>query len=892
MVGMAHDKLKIRIATIKRGDRGHATNRSVSWGKLRKRLGTPEKDEKHTLREYLDLPIDKQNRLKDVGSFVGGPFTEGLRRGTNLIERSIITLDIDVVADSQIELLRLGVSDACQYEFFGSTTRKHTRKKPRWRLVFPMTRPVEIEEYAPLARILASTLFTTVAESMDAVDDVSYRPAQVMYWPSVCRKALFETLHNPGELLDPDEVLENFGDWRDWTLLPYSEARGQKRPTTGEKAQDPTEKSGIVGAFCRAYSVPEAIDEFLSDKYVPGDPNSSKPRYTYVHGSSSNGAIVEDDGLFLYSHHGTDPCAERLVNAYDLVRIHLFGELDYEAPEDASPTDLPSYIEMKRFLSDDENVRAEYDNDWTEYEGPQFDDLDADADEDESEDEHEDEEPEEVEARPNDPDMSILKQSRHKAPKFPADVLGGFWADRVKLWAENSAAPVDYPAMALLTGAAAVMGNARWVQPRPGWTEPSVLWCTLIGPPSANKSPAMGALSGIMSDLESSWLPEHHDDLRVWEAEKKRAAVHKRVWETELSEAIETGAEDDEIPGMPPSCVEPPRPIRRRAVMNDATLESMLRTHAGNPRGFLSLRDEMTSWFANLSRYSNGSDRPAWLEAYGGRPYTVDRVKDNGTPIHIRHFSVSILGGIQPDRLLDLLGSADDGLQARFMYVWPENEFVPTSDGIEEDGGALMAFRNLSELEMDEDRHGNPTPVVLPLSKKAWSCFRDWLDDRKINESGANPTLQAAYGKANGLVLRLANVLEHLWWSADLFDQDAPPKRVSLKAIKAAIRLRDDYIKPMQLRAFAHATRSERERDAALLANWILDNRPKVVNVRDTVRAYIFGLNTTKKVVSAVEHLQEIGWLKPIEQTRTSKGGRPRRDYRVNKRVYKLAKLP
>ena len=88
---------------------------------------------------------------------------------------------------------------------------------------------------------------------MDATDDVSYRVAQIMYWPSRNSDGKFETIYNSGRLVDPDEVFEAFGPgWQDWTQLPYSEKRGQKRPTTGKKAEIPTDKRGIVGAFCRA----------------------------------------------------------------------------------------------------------------------------------------------------------------------------------------------------------------------------------------------------------------------------------------------------------------------------------------------------------------------------------------------------------------------------------------------------------------------------------------------------------------------------------------------------------------------------------------------------------------------------------------------------------------
>jgi putative DNA primase/helicase len=213
---------------------------------------------------------------------------------------------------------------------------------------------------------------------------VSFRVAQIMYLPSASRGQDFKIIENPGKLISPKDVLKNFdGDWTDFTQLPHSITRGAKKPTDpGAKAENPLEKRGLIGAFCRTYSIEAAIEKFLPHIYAPGDEASFKPRYTYLGGTTSNGAIVEDDGLFLYSHHGSDPCGERLVNAFDMVRLHLYGDKDSKAREGTTMTKLPSYAAMEDSVENDKEVRAElvagnYDT------GAMFDDLD-DGDDDET----------------------------------------------------------------------------------------------------------------------------------------------------------------------------------------------------------------------------------------------------------------------------------------------------------------------------------------------------------------------------------------------------------------------------------------------------------------------------------------------------------------------------
>jgi putative DNA primase/helicase len=347
------------IATIPARQRGRATNTTVTWEWLRKKLSTPVRDDLYTFEQYQKLSADDRGHAKDVGSFVGGPFSEGKRKRENLIERTVLTLDLDELTPEQFARIMAGETGLHKYEMLGHTTRSHSPETPRLRLVLSLKRPVTPEEYAPLARIVGSKLFDTTAESMDAVADESFRVAQVMYWPSVSKGQAFDKIDNYGAVLDPDEVLSTFGNWHDWTLLPFSEKRGQKRPSSNKKAENPREKRGVIGAFCRAYTVVQAIEKFLSDVYEPGDGGGSKPRYTYVNGQGSNGAVVEDDGLFIYSHHGTDPCSERLVNAFDLVRIHLFGSEDEKAKDDTDPTKLPSYKAMVEFAKADPIVTRE-----------------------------------------------------------------------------------------------------------------------------------------------------------------------------------------------------------------------------------------------------------------------------------------------------------------------------------------------------------------------------------------------------------------------------------------------------------------------------------------------------------------------------------------------------
>lgn len=335
---------------------GKIKSREVSLAALAKKFAEPVRDN-CTHAQYLKFPKDEQDRRKNHGFWLGGPSVDGRRKNVSLRYRTVVTLDLDEGTAELVALLKAGKTRLNKYCFLIHSTRKHTSAKPRLRIVIFLKEPIAIEKYHPLARIAASLVDST----MDAIDDVSFRPAQMMFWPTVSSDAEYVFWQNEGTVMDGEAILTGFGNWQDFTKLPFSERQGQKRPSDpNKKAENPLEKKGLVGAFCRAYSIEDAIATFLSDVYVPGDANSAKPRYTFTGGSTTNGAIVEDDGLFLFSHHTTDPCTDRLVNAFDMVRLHLFGDQDAKHdPFDTKPTDFPSWKAMEEFLREDEPTKRE-----------------------------------------------------------------------------------------------------------------------------------------------------------------------------------------------------------------------------------------------------------------------------------------------------------------------------------------------------------------------------------------------------------------------------------------------------------------------------------------------------------------------------------------------------
>ena len=315
-------------------------NKELRWSQLLARLQVPTVTQE-AQAEYFKMKKDEQDKIKDVGGFVGGTLAGGRRKSETVQKRYLLTFDLDFAPADFVEQMQLDAP----YAWAIYSTHKHTTEAPRMRLIAPLSRAVDPEEYEAIMRKLAEEI------GMQFFDSTTFQPSRLMYWPSASRDAEYVFEYNDETPIDADEVLGRYPDWRDVSFWPVcqDEVRVNKKRT--DRQQDPLAKKGIVGAFCRTYTVPAAIEAFLGDVYEPLDGKTD--RYSYKAGTTAGGLVVYDEGLFAYSHHSTDPARGQDLNAFDLVRVHKFGHLDEGQGEDVPATRMPSYKEMVELVRED-----------------------------------------------------------------------------------------------------------------------------------------------------------------------------------------------------------------------------------------------------------------------------------------------------------------------------------------------------------------------------------------------------------------------------------------------------------------------------------------------------------------------------------------------------------
>ncbi len=298
--------MELSIGTAQNIKSTYWKNEIVEWQKfaasLRNPIRTPE-----TMLEYQHMNKEDKNKIKNGAAFVGGVIKDGRRKKENIVSRSMLVLDADT-ADRFLEKRFSSLG----FEGVMYSTHSYTTEKPKYRIVIPLKSEVDIYSYEALINFFAFTL------GLDCFDKTCVEPHRAMYYPSCSIDAKYYYDWVKGRIFDPILFLEENPEWMQpvkW-LLSSNQITSQ-----AVKQADPLLKSGIIGAFCSVYHpINIAIDEFLGEVY-----EQSGDRYTFINGTAPSGLIIYED-KFAFAFNSTDIANDgHLHNAYDIVRIHLFG---------------------------------------------------------------------------------------------------------------------------------------------------------------------------------------------------------------------------------------------------------------------------------------------------------------------------------------------------------------------------------------------------------------------------------------------------------------------------------------------------------------------------------------------------------------------------------------
>lgn len=474
------------------------------------------------------------------------------------------------------------------------------------------------------------------------------------------------------------------------------------------------------------------------------------------------------------------------------------------------------------------------------------------------------------------PDASIIRPERPPAPDMSVsefNAVFGPWATWLRTAAEVKGAPVDFVALSLLSTASAIIGNTRWAVPWGDWKEPPTIWGMLIGDPSSGKSPALDAILDPVKQIDNALSAEYSTKRQEWAGKDEVAKLILAKWKADAKAAI---GEGDEPPIKPKGADAGPPPVRGRVRITDTTTEKAAELISDGWRGLLLSRDELSGWLGSMDRYSGGGDRPFWIEAFGGRSFTVDR-KNSPEPLMIDHLTIAILGGTQPDKLDSLLlNSDDDGLLARFLTVYPAQVPLRRPTTTLDASVAQNAMERLRALEPTIDDKGDKRPFFLHFDPQAQDAFQAFRLQCREWEADTAGLMKSHIGKLPGIAVRVATVLALLDYAIG-----AGPSVHTIGAdhLGRACHYVGEHLRKHAYRAYGAASMPSEVRGASRIGEIILAEGMRQVSTREIQRRGLVGLQSAKEIGPAFAVLQDAGWILQIQQ---GGAGRPTKLYAIN----------
>ncbi|MBY9067629.1 DUF3987 domain-containing protein [Hyphomonas sp. WL0036] len=454
------------------------------------------------------------------------------------------------------------------------------------------------------------------------------------------------------------------------------------------------------------------------------------------------------------------------------------------------------------------------------------------------------------------PDWSVLGGAMADAPCLPLECFGKA-AEYIRRAAEGTNAPPDYVAGMLIAAVSGLVCKSVSVRINRSWYEDLILWLALIGPPSSGKTPAAKAIRKRLFAIQKKMVTDHEAMADQMIADLKANSL-----------AGSTAKEDKAANKLELERLEALRLSPPRCLVNDATVEALASVEASAAQGLLVERDELTGLICALERYSAGSDRPFYLEAWMGGPFQLDRVK-YGSKLIERH-GFSIVGGIQPDRYRSLLTMAgdDDGFAARLLPFWP----VPVKPASIPEG----TFHDEMDeaLERIAAQKFGEYGLTLTLASNAFEAFDDWYGKDHSARVGKLGKAGSAYGKLPGYVARLAGVLHIMDWAFSKGEAELPTSIEEIH-VTAALALVEDYFVPQIRRVYHGADLSAEESIAAAILQHCRKLGLASFNVRDARREWEIpgarSKDATKLFDDAVKLIVESGWARAVRKSTRAK---------------------
>jgi hypothetical protein len=271
------------------------------------------------------------------------------------------------------------------------------------------------------------------------------------------------------------------------------------------------------------------------------------------------------------------------------------------------------------------------------------------------------------------------------------------------------------------------------------------------------------------------------------------------------------------------------------------------------------------------------------LKIWSGAATKVGRVHLGAVPLRVPHPFLTIVGGIQNDRLDSLGFTEGTGFCERFLYTYPEPKPFPgwsdagVDDFVQDQWETI--FRALWAQPMGVTIHGESCPHALFMSEPArerWHIHQQCIADT-VNHPGFNPAHRGGWGKMREYLGRLALVLSRLW----AVTEGVPGlPDIGPDDIDRAWMLTQYFAAHFQ-RVHATVTGGFMDARAEKVLGWIRRNKLAAFK-RSQVRSDLRRSISDEDINLALDALEVCNAIRPLERERKSRGRIPSAEFEVH----------
>lgn len=459
-------------------------------------------------------------------------------------------------------------------------------------------------------------------------------------------------------------------------------------------------------------------------------------------------------------------------------------------------------------------------------------------------------------------ELKIFSDDLLPVQSLPYNALPEDMTPWVRDVSERIGCAPDFLMVCVLTILSSLLGRKITIKPkkRHDWVVIPNLFGAIIGRPSTKKSPALNESIYFINELERSARKENTEQLNRHNAEKKLSEIEEKTTKAEAAKLAKTDREEAIRMLTNNDAENIQRPIEKRFVVHDTTVEKLAALMADNPNGLLTIRDEISGLLSTLDRDEKSVDRAFYLQMFNGnQPYSYDRISRES--VTIPHCTGSLLGGIQPAKLKKYLmptpsGNNADGLLQRIQLMTYPDAVISTGKDTSPDAKAKSQLTSVFEYFSNlPETSENEIPEALNFTPEAQEAFYEW-EAENTNKARKEkcPAMESHLSKYPAFVASLALII-HL---AD----EQKPTPVRGRSLGKAIGL-VDYFESHARRIYAMTNKPDHS--ARSLAGK-LSSLPNPFSLNEFTNKDWSGLKTSEDRKEALQTLKDRGYIAEEKQ--------------------------